>query len=74
MCLTVGSLVLYEADPLCASLRGDRLVGVVLEDLGPQLNATDKQYKVRVCATVCVRVGVGVGVWVGGRAAWRPCM
>lgn len=46
MRLTVGSLVLYEADPLRAALRGERLVGVVLEDLGPGMGASGKQFKV----------------------------
>lgn len=47
MRLTVGSQVLYEADPLRAALRGERLAGVVLDDLGPSVGASGKQFKVR---------------------------
>ncbi|KAJ9518968.1 hypothetical protein QJQ45_026184 [Haematococcus lacustris] len=45
--LTVGSLVLYEADPDRAVLRGERLVGLVLDDCGSKAAEGGKQYKVR---------------------------
>jgi hypothetical protein len=50
--ITVGSLVVYEADPVKAEERGARLVGVVLEDKGPPTSnltetATYKQFKAR---------------------------
>ncbi|KAL6765622.1 hypothetical protein V8C86DRAFT_503623 [Haematococcus lacustris] len=43
--LTVGSLVLYEADPDRAVLRGERLVGLVLDDCGSKAVEGGKQYK-----------------------------
>jgi len=44
--LTVGSIVLYEADAVRAAQREERLLGVILEDLGPGVGASGKQYKV----------------------------
>lgn len=55
MRITVGSLVVYEANMVKSEQRGARLVGMVLEDMGPaSVNSTDtaanKQFK--VCKTV----------------------
>jgi hypothetical protein len=49
--LTVGSLVVYEADAVRAMARGERLAGIIIEDLGVQdqgsADCLAKQYRVR---------------------------
>ena len=43
--------MLYEADAVRAAQREERLLGVILEDLGPGVGASGKQYKVN-CACI----------------------
>eukprot|EP00967_Tisochrysis_lutea_P067725 scaffold88560_cov13-Tisochrysis_lutea.AAC.1 len=62
--LTVGSIVLYEADAVRAAQREERLLGVILEDLGPGVGASGKQYKLVgliACSVICEDLGPGAG-------------